>query len=373
MATEGRGDGVNSVNLAGRAARVQRRHRTGMGEGGERPARMGRRGAEGSRKSTECVGGGGTIDGRVLASGVGRITVSHMKSTVLNQLKTIGLLGGLTALLVVIGGALAPGMLWLFLVIAVALNLGSYYFSDRIVLAINRAHPVAPGTDPALERMVAELAERAEIPTPRLYVIDDPAPNAFATGRNPKHGVVAVTTGIRRLLTERELRGVIAHELAHIHNRDILIASIAAMLATVVSFVATAIQWGAMLGSNRDDREGGNPLGALALAIVAPIAATIIQLAISRSREYGADAYGARISGDPLALASALAKLERGNARIPMHTVGDSPATASLYICAPFSGGGVMSWFSTHPPIPERIRRLQELADDLAPRRLLAA
>ncbi|MBK7078016.1 MAG: zinc metalloprotease HtpX [Myxococcales bacterium] len=294
-----------------------------------------------------------------------------MKSTVINQLKTIGLLGGLTALLVVIGGALAPGMLWLFLVLAAALNLGSYFFSDRIVLAMNRARPVTPGSDPALERMVAELAARAEIPAPRLYVIDDPAPNAFATGRNPAHGVVAVTTGIRRLLTERELRGVIAHELAHIHNRDILIASIAAMLASVVSFVATAIQWGAMFGGSRDDREGGGGgvLGALALAIVAPIAATIIQLAISRSREYGADAYGARLSGDPLALASALAKLERGNARMPLHTVGDSPATASLFICAPLSGGGVASWFSTHPPIPERVRRLEAMADDLAPRR----
>jgi heat shock protein HtpX len=297
-----------------------------------------------------------------------------MKSIVVNQLKTIGLLGGLTALLVVIGGVMSPGLLWLFLILAAAINLGSYFFSDRIVLAMNRARPVTPGSDPALERMVAELATRAEIPVPRVYVIDDDAPNAFATGRNPKHGVVAVTTGIRRLLTERELRGVIAHELAHIHNRDILVASIAAMLATVVSFVATAIQWGAMFGSGRDDREGGGSLlGTLALAIVAPIAATIIQLAISRSREYGADAYGARISGDPLALASALAKLERGNRRIPMHTVGDSPATASLYICAPLSGSSVASWFSTHPPIPERIRRLEAMADDVAPQRRRAA
>lgn len=297
-----------------------------------------------------------------------------MKSTVVNQLKTIGLLGGLTALLVVIGGALAPGMLWLFGLLAVAINLGSYFWSHRIVLAMHRARPVAPGSDPALERMVAELAERAEIPTPAIYVIDDPAPNAFATGRNPAHGVVAITTGIRRLLTERELRGVIAHELAHIHNRDILIASIAAMLATVVSFVATAIQWGAMLGTSRsDDDDRGGLLGTLALAIVAPIAATVIQLAISRSREYGADAYGARISGDPLALASALAKLERGNARVPMHAVGDSPATASLFICAPLSGSSVASWFSTHPPIPERIRRLQAMASDLAPRRARAA
>ena len=293
-----------------------------------------------------------------------------MKSSLGNHLKTVALLGVLSALLVVIGGALAPGQLWVFAALAVALNFFSYFFSDRIVLRMNRARPVEPGTDPALERMVAELADRAGIPAPRLYVIDDPAPNAFATGRNPEHGVVAVTTGIRRLLTERELRGVIAHELAHIHNRDILVASIAAMIATVISFVATAVQWGAMFGG-RDDREregGGGLLGALALAIVAPIAATVVQLAISRSREYGADAFGARISGDPLALASALAKLERGNARVPLHTVGDSPATASLFIVKPLSGGSVASWFSTHPPIPERIRRLEELADEVAPR-----
>lgn len=287
-----------------------------------------------------------------------------MNTAVTNQLKTVALLGGLTALLVVLGGALAPGQLWLFGFLAVVMNLGSYFFSDRIVLAMNRARPIGPGDDPALERMVAELAARAGIPTPRIYVVDDPAPNAFATGRNPRHGVVAVTTGIRALLSERELRGVIAHELAHIKHRDILIASIAAMIASVVSFVATAIQWGLMLGGSRDDRDGapGGALGALALAIVAPIAATVIQLAISRSREYIADDAGARLAGDPLALASALAKLQRGNARVPLHTVGDSPATASLFICAPLAGGGVASWFSTHPPVEERIRRLEELA-----------
>jgi heat shock protein HtpX len=294
-----------------------------------------------------------------------------VKTAVTNQLKTVALLGALTVLLVVIGGALAPGQIWLFGGIAVLMNLGSYFFSDRIVLAMNRARPVEPGDDPALERMVAELADRAGIPVPRIYVVDDPAPNAFATGRNPSKGVVAVTTGIRRLLTERELRGVLAHELAHIRNRDILIASVAAMIATIVSFVATAIQWGLMFGAgSRDDREGpGGALGALALAIVAPIAATVIQLAISRSREYVADDTGARIAGDPMALASALAKLERGNARIPMHTVGDSPATASLYICAPLSGSSVARWFSTHPPIAERIRRLEELAAEGTARR----
>ncbi|HVK75779.1 MAG TPA: zinc metalloprotease HtpX [Kofleriaceae bacterium] len=280
-----------------------------------------------------------------------------------NQLKTIALLGGLSALLIAIGGALAPGQLGLFVVLAVVMNIGAYFFSDRIVLAMSRAHPIEPGQDPALERMVAELADRAGIPRPRLYVIDDDAPNAFATGRNPTHGVVAVTVGIRRLLSDRELRAVIAHELGHIRNRDILVASVAAMIASVVSFVATAIQWGLMLGRGGDDRDApGGVFGALALAIVAPIAATIIQLAISRSREYLADATGARLSGDPLALASALAKLQRGNARIPLHTVGQSPATSSLFIVAPLTGGTVARWFSTHPPIEERIRRLEDMA-----------
>lgn len=293
-----------------------------------------------------------------------------MHSPVLNQLKTIGLLGGLTALIVLIGGAVAPGLVWVLGAVAVAINLGAYFFSDRIVLAMNRARPIERGEDPQLERMVAELASRAGLPMPRVYVIDDPAPNAFATGRDPRHGVVAVTTGLRALLTERELRGVIAHELAHIHNRDILIASIAAMLASVVSFVATAVQWGALaFGGARDEREGPGLLGTLALIIVAPIAATLIRLAISRSREYGADAFGARISGDPLGLASALAKLERGNARVPLHTVGDSPATASLFICAPLSASSVASWFSTHPPIPERIDRLVAMAEAASPPR----
>jgi heat shock protein HtpX len=287
-----------------------------------------------------------------------------MKTSVVNQLKTVALLGALSALLIVIGGALAPGQIWLFAAIAVAMNFVSYFFSDRIVLAMNRARPIAPGDDPQLERMVAELAGKAGIPVPRVYVVEDPAPNAFATGRNPSKGVVAVTTGIRQLLTERELRGVIAHELAHIKNRDILVASVAAMIASVVSFVATAIQWGFMFGgASRDDRDNpGGAFGALALAIVAPIAATVIQLAISRSREYLADNTGARLAEDPLALASALAKLHRGNARIPLHTVGDSPATASLFICAPLSGSSVASWFSTHPPMEERIRRLEEMA-----------
>jgi heat shock protein HtpX len=278
-----------------------------------------------------------------------------------NSFKTVLLLGVLSALLILIGGAVSPGMIWVFGALAVLMNLGAYFFSDKLVLKMNRAHPVSEADDPKLHRMVAELAEAAGIPKPRVFVMDDPAPNAFATGRNPAHGVVAVTTGIRELLTERELRGVIAHELAHIKNRDILVASVAATVASIIAMVASVVKWGAILGTGRD-REGDNIFGALALAIIAPIAATIVQLAISRSREYGADAAGAKISGDPMALANALAKLERGNQRVRVHTVGDSPATASLFICSPLSGRSVASWFSTHPPIAERIERLTAMA-----------
>jgi heat shock protein HtpX len=282
-----------------------------------------------------------------------------------NQLKTVLLLGSLSAILVLIGALVSPAMVWIMGIVAVLMNLGAYFFSDRLVLAMNRAHEVGPAQAPALHRMVDELAREAGIPKPKIYMVDDPAPNAFATGRNPEHGVVAVTTGIQRLLTERELRGVIAHELAHIRNRDILIASVAAMIASIIAMVASIIKWGAIFGGfgGRDNNNsGGNVIAALALAIIAPIAATVIQLAISRSREYGADATGARISGDPLALANALAKLDRGNRAIHLHTVGDNPATASLFICSPLSGQSMSRWFSTHPPIPERIKRLQELA-----------
>lgn len=282
-----------------------------------------------------------------------------------NQLKTVALLGGLTALLLAFGAFLAPGYLWLFGAIAVIMNLGSYFFSDRLVLAMSRARALAPEDDPALHRMVAELAAEAGIPTPRLYVVEDPAPNAFATGRNPEHAVVAVTTGIRRLLSERELRGVIAHEISHIRNRDILIASIAAMMASVITFVASAMRWSMLFGSPRssdDDSGAGGLVGMIALAILAPIAATVVQLAISRSREYQADATGAELSGDPLALAGALAKLERGNAQVPSRAAIQSPATASLFICSPLSAGRMVSLFSTHPPIAERIARLQDMA-----------
>jgi heat shock protein HtpX len=281
-----------------------------------------------------------------------------------NSFKTILLLGVLSAILIVIGGLVSPGMLWFFGALAVLLNLGAYFFSDKLVLKMNRARPVSEQEAPKLHRIVAELADKAGLPKPKVYVVDDPAPNAFATGRNPKNGVVAVTTGIQQLLTERELRGVIAHELAHIRNRDILVATIAAMIAAIIAMIASVIKWGAIFGFGRgdDDDGGGNILVALALAIIAPIAATVVQLAISRSREYGADATGARISGDPMALADALAKLDRGNKRIRFRTIGDNPATASLFICSPLSGQSVTRLFSTHPPISERIKRLAEIA-----------
>jgi heat shock protein HtpX len=278
----------------------------------------------------------------------------------MNQLKTVLLLGSLSAVLVIVGSLMGTGALVLFSVIAVVMNLAAYFYSDKMVLAMSRARPLGPGQDPALESMVRELAGRAQIPVPRIFVVDDPSPNAFATGRNPEHGVVAVTTGIRQLLSDRELRGVIAHELAHIKNRDILIASIAAMFASAVAIVASVIRWGAILGGGRDD-DRANPIAMIALSIIAPIAATLIQFAISRTREFGADRVGAEISGDPMALASALAKLERGSQRIPLHAAQDNPATASLYICNPLSGQSMLRLFSTHPPIPERIRRLEAM------------
>jgi len=287
-----------------------------------------------------------------------------IKQIVVNQTKTVLLLGALSALLVGIAGLFSPGLIWVFVGVAVVMNLLAYFFSDKMVLAMNRARPIGPGEDPALHRMVEELAKSAGIPTPRLYLVDDPSPNAFATGRNPQNGVVAVTTGIRQLLSERELRGVLSHEMAHIKNRDILIATIAAMVASAIAMIASMVKWGLIFGGfgGRNDDDRGNVFGLLILAIVAPIAATVIQLAISRSREYNADATGAQLSGDPLALASALGKLERGARKIPLHTLGDNPATASLYICNPLSGRQVLSWFSTHPPIPERIKRLEEMA-----------
>jgi heat shock protein HtpX len=275
-----------------------------------------------------------------------------------NQLRTALLLGALSGLLLGIGALVAPGYLYVFAALALLMNLGAYFYSDRIVLAMNHAQELSPGRVPWLHAMVAELARDAGIPMPRLYLIPEPQPNAFATGRNPEKGVVAVTSGILELLDRRELRGVLAHEIGHIKNRDILVATIAAAIATIITYAAQMLGWSALLGGRRQHGQGASPLVALLFALLAPIAATIIQLAISRSREYLADETGARLSGDPDALATALLALQRSARAIPADT---APATASLFIVNPLAGGSFVKLFSTHPPIEERVARLRQM------------
>ncbi|HYD41488.1 MAG TPA: zinc metalloprotease HtpX [Anaeromyxobacter sp.] len=282
-------------------------------------------------------------------------------TTFRNQLKTVVLLGALSALIIGLGGLVAPGHLYLFGALALLMNLGAYFFSDRIVLRMHGASEVGPAQAPELHAMVAELAGRAGIPKPRVFVIPEDQPNAFATGRNPSKGVVAVTRGIMALLDRRELRGVLAHEIAHIQNRDILVSSIAAAGAALISYVANALTFGALFGGGSSDEgeEGGSAAGGLLAAFVAPIAAMLIQMGISRSREYIADATGAQLSGDPEALASALLKLEHAAQVIPAET---APATASLFIVNPFGAmQNVARWFSTHPSTADRVRRLREM------------
>jgi heat shock protein HtpX len=281
-----------------------------------------------------------------------------------NQLKTIVLLGALSAGLIAIGGMIGPAMMWIMVGLAVVMNVGAYYFSDRLVLRMHNARPLSPTDHPALHGMLSELSRRANIPVPKLYLIDDAQPNAFATGRNPAHGAVAVTTGILGLLSTRELRGVIAHELAHIKNRDILVATVAAAVASAITSIANVLSWTAILGGGSSDDEDsqGSFVSGLLLAIVAPMGATLIQLGISRSREYMADAEGARLCDDPEALARALEKLARQTETIPVAREG-VPATASLFIVSPLAGSrGLLSLFSTHPPVGERVRRLRALA-----------
>lgn len=267
------------------------------------------------------------------------------------------LLGLLSVLLVGIGGAMGGSYLYLFGAMALVMNFVGYFWSDKIVLKMNGARELAPGDAPWLHQMVEELSGAAQLPKPKIYLIPERQPNAFATGRNPQHGAVAVTQGIVDLLSKAELRGVLAHELAHIRNRDILLSSIAATMAMAITYAAHALQFAAIFGgASRDDDERGSAGGGLLVALVAPIAATLVQLGISRSREYLADETGARISGDPMALASALRKLQMAAQRIP---AGVAPATASLFIVNPFSGGEtLMNWFSTHPPMEKRIARL---------------
>jgi heat shock protein HtpX len=267
--------------------------------------------------------------------------------------------------LLAIGGQLVGGMrgMMVFAAFGLLMNFVMYWFSDRIALMAHRAQEVSPIEAPSLHRIVARLADRAGLPRPRVFVIPSESPNAFATGRNPDHAVVAVTEGLMQLLNERELEGVIAHELSHIRNRDILISTIAAGVAGLVSAAGHALQWSMMFAGRRDDDEGGGGmLGALAWAILAPIIAMLVQLAISRSREYGADATGAALCGDPDALASALERLEDSKRVLPYQFAG--PATAHMFIVNPLRAGALsslMSLFSTHPPIEERVRRLRAM------------
>ncbi len=278
----------------------------------------------------------------------------------MNTTKTLLLMAALTALFMIAGQAMGgqQGMT-IALLLALGLNFFAYWNSDKMALAMNRAREVSVAEAPDLHALVGALAARAGIPTPRVYVVDDPTPNAFATGRNPEHAAVAVTTGILQVLDRYELEGVIAHELAHIKNRDILIGSIAAVMAGAISYLATMAQWSMLFGGGRsDDQEGSNPLVMLVTMLVAPLAASLIQMAISRSREYIADATGAAICGHPQSLASALNKLANYNAQRPMNV---NPASAQMYIVNPLSGGSIAGLFSTHPPMEERIRRLMSM------------
>ena len=282
-----------------------------------------------------------------------------------SHLKTLLLLGLLTAIILFLGQAMGGrGGLIIALVLALAMNFVSYWWSDKIVLRMYNAQELAPADGPWLHTVVEELSRNAGIPKPRICVIPQDSPNAFATGRNPENAVVAVTQGIMQILTPEELRGVLAHELAHIKNRDILIQSVAAVLGAAIMTIANMLQWGAIfgLGRSNSDEEGGGASGlsAIALAIIAPIAAMLIQMAISRSREYLADETGAAISGRPLDLASALGRLDAASRAVPLH---GNPVAENLFIVNPFSGAGVAHLFSTHPPIPERIARLRELAN----------
>jgi heat shock protein HtpX len=267
----------------------------------------------------------------------------------------------LTVLLVLAGGAIGgkSGMTFA-LVMAGVMNFVSYWFSDKIVLAMYGAKEVTEAEYPEFFGLVRQLAVQANIPMPRVYIIPSETPNAFATGRNPEHAAVAATAGIMRILTRDELLGVMAHELSHVKHRDILISSIAATFAGAITYLAHMAQWAAIFGGGRDrDEEGGGVLGMLIMAIVAPLAAMLIQMAISRAREYEADKGGAEMSGNPLHLANALKKLEMANHQIPMQA---EAATAHMFIVNPLTGGGLMSLFSTHPPIEERVRRLEEMA-----------
>jgi len=277
-----------------------------------------------------------------------------------NRIKTVLLLAGMTAFLIVIGKLLGgrTGM-YLAFILAVGMNFFSYWFSDKIVLKMYGAQEVTPADAPQLHQIVDELAREANIPKPKVYIIPDDSPNAFATGRNPEHAAVAATEGIMRLLTPSELKGVLAHEIGHVRNRDILISTIAATMAGAIMILADMARFGAIFGmGGRDNEEGPGIIGVLVMSIIAPIAAMLIQMAISRSREYLADETGAQLAHNPESLARALEKLSLGVQRAPMNA---SPATAHMFIVNPLTGTSLMNLFSTHPPIEERVARLRAM------------
>ena len=281
----------------------------------------------------------------------------------MNGLKTALLLGTLTGLLLVAGQALGGQTgLVIALVLAVVMNFGSYWYSDKLVLKIYKARPVTAAEAPVLYSVVQELAQRAGLPMPRVYIVDNDAPNAFATGRNPEHAAVAATTGLLRIMNRHELAGVMAHELSHVEHRDTLISAVAATIAGAIAMLANFAQFAMIFGMGRDREGGSNPFVMLLMMILAPIAASLIQMAISRSREYQADARGAAIAGNPLWLASALRKLDAANRQIPMPEAETHPATAQMFIVNPLKGKSLAQLFSTHPPVEERIRRLEAAA-----------
>jgi heat shock protein HtpX len=277
----------------------------------------------------------------------------------MNRFKTAVLLTTLTLIMVALGSAIGGrGGMYLAFFMACVMNLFSYWFSDKIVLRMYGAQEITESENPAFYGMVRRLALQGRLPMPKVYIIPSESPNAFATGRNPEHAAVAATEGILRILTPEELEGVMAHELSHVANRDILISTIAATIAGAISMLANMVQWAAIFGSRSDDDEGGG-WGGLALAIIAPIAAMLIQLAVSRSREYLADESGARLCGRPRALANALRKLDQASHVLPMQEA--RPATAHMFIVNPLSAGALMRLFSTHPPMEERIARLEQM------------
>jgi heat shock protein HtpX len=278
----------------------------------------------------------------------------------MNNLKTMVLLVFLTLILVWAGAAFGgrQGMT-IALIFAFGMNFFAYWFSDKMVLRMYHAQEVTEAEAPELYKIVRMLSQKAHIPMPKVYMINEDQPNAFATGRNPKHAAVAVTSGIMRILSPDELAGVIGHELSHITHRDILVSTVAATIAGAISYLAQMAQWAAIFGMRGNDDEGGNPIAALVMMIVGPIAALIVQMAISRSREYLADEGGARLAGNPRLLANALRKLNYASQKIPMNA---SPATSHMFIVNPLSGGGLIKLFSTHPPIEERIARLEAMS-----------